>query len=354
MSGTPALRILLSTQTLAPGNGGVGAVARMAAMALAPRHHLEAIACQDDAGGSIAGIAVRGFGNRRLAFAAANLRECLRATHVIYDHAGTARAHFDVPLASRPYAVWLHGWEVWHEPRADYLRALRGARLVLANSAYTVARAGSALDGVRVTVCELGTLADEAPGDTPMAGPPTVLLLGRVDDMFAKGHDILIDIWPAVLAAVPDARLVFVGGGPALGRLQTLVAASPARQAIEVAGFVPDEALDVYWRRATVFAMPGFAEGFGLVYAEAMRRAVPVIASTDDGGQDVNVDGVTGFNVVRHDTRRLTGVIVSLLRDRDQARALGAAAQARWCERYRFSSFTSRLMAATSEFLCTS
>jgi phosphatidylinositol alpha-1,6-mannosyltransferase len=351
MSGTPNARILLSAQTLAPGNGGVGAVARMTVMALAPRFSMEALACQDVMGGSIDGVDVRGFSSRRLAFAAANLRGTRRATHVIYDHAGTARAHVDLPLAGRPYAVWLHGWEVWHEPRADYIRALRGARLVLANSNYTVRRAGAALSGMRVVVCELGTHADSAPPQAPSEGPSTVMLLGRADEMFAKGHDILIDIWPAVVSAVPDARLLLVGGGPALGRLQKLVAASPARGAIEVAGFVPDEALDGYWWRATVLAMPGFAEGFGLVYAEAMRRAVPVIASTDDGGQEVNVDGVTGFNVARRDTHRLTDVVVSLLRDRDHVRALGAAAQTRWRDRYRFSAFTQRLMTATADFL---
>ena len=53
----------------------------------------------------------------------------------------------------------------------------------------------------------------------------------------------------------------------------------------------PTMRLDAYWQRATVFAMLGFAEGFGLVYAEAMRRGLPVVASMEDAGQEINVDG---------------------------------------------------------------
>jgi phosphatidyl-myo-inositol dimannoside synthase len=351
---TPAPRILLSAQTLAPGNGGVGAVARMTARALIERYDVQALACQDETGASIGRVRVRGFANRRASFVVANFLARRKATHVVYDHAGTSRAHLTGSLAYRPYAVWLHGWEAWHEPRADYLRALRGARLVLANSAYTVKRAGAALDGVAVHVCELGTPDDAAPSAQRSGGPPTVMLLGRADDLFAKGHDLLIQIWPAVVSAVPEARLLFVGGGSALSRVRSLVSASPARNAIELAGFVADQELESYWTRATVFAMPGFAEGFGLVYAEAMRHSLPVVASTDDGGQHVNVDGVTGFNVPRTDTRRLTDVIVDLLRDRDRAQALGSAAYARWHERYTFSAFSRRLISATTEFLCTS
>jgi phosphatidylinositol alpha-1,6-mannosyltransferase len=104
---------------------------------------------------------------------------------------------------------------------------------------------------------------------------------------------------------------------------------------------VPADRLEDYWRRATVFAMPGSMEGFGIVYIEAMRRSIPVVAATDDAGGRINVDGVTGMNVARADKARLADV-------------LGAAGQARWRERYTFSAFRRRLHDATADFLCTS
>jgi phosphatidylinositol alpha-1,6-mannosyltransferase len=177
------------------------------------------------------------------------------------------------------------------------------------------------------------------------------MLLGRADEVFAKGHDILIEVWPNVVSAVPNARLLLVGGGNALARVRDLAAASSARNSIEITGFVPDVGIDGYWARATVFAMLGFAEGFGLVYAEAMRRALPVIASLEDAGQEINVDGITGFNVSRKNKKHLTEVLVTLLRDYNLVRRLGAAGHLRWKELYTFARFECRFKTATKRFL---
>jgi phosphatidylinositol alpha-1,6-mannosyltransferase len=325
----------------------------MTARVLLQRYPLEALACQDLADHRIETVSVRAFCNRRIPFVLANLAASRLVTHVLYDFVGTARAHFDLPSRRRPYAVWVHGWDLWHEPPPKYLRAIARATLVLANSAYTVKRASEALSaGIQVVSCPLGTPEGRPPRAVgPSEGPPTVLLLGRADELLAKGHDILIEIWPDVVSAVPEARLLLVGGGNALDRVRNLAVASSARQAIEITGFVPDDAIDNYWRRATVFAMPGFAEGFGLVYVEAMRRGLPVIASTEDAGQEINVEGWTGFNVSRENRKRLTEVLVALLRDRDYARALGARGHSRWQEQYTFEAFGRRLVDGTARFL---
>ena len=64
-------------------------------------------------------------------------------------------------------------------------------------------------------------------------------------------------------------------------------------------------------------AMPSLEEGFGLVFIEAMRRGVPVIASDVDAGREVNVDGVTGFTLSRDKPDEIAQAVISLLRDRD-------------------------------------
>lgn len=349
----PRPSILLGAQYLAEGSGGIGGVARMTAAALGRRHALSAMACMEPADFRIGDAAVRAFRGSRVRFVAGLAREALRSTHVVYDFAGTARAQKLPLLRGLPSAIWVHGWEVWDAPRPDYIRALERADLVLVNSAYTLERAGSALKGVKtVRVCPLATSSDEIPAVTgPSEGPPVVLLLGRIDQLLAKGHEILISIWPKVASAVPGARLVFAGGGEAVGHVRALAAASPAAASIEVTGFVPAENVEALWRRATVFAMPAFGEGFGLVYIEAMRQGIPVIASLEDAGQEINSEGITGFNISRNSQGGIANAVIALLRDRDLCRKFGAAGHARWKDSYRFSSFEARLAAATADFL---
>jgi phosphatidylinositol alpha-1,6-mannosyltransferase len=195
-------------------------------------------------------------------------------------------------------------------------------------------------------LCWLATEEDEPPGEyCDPDGPPTVLILGRIDHGLGyKGHRELVNCWPEVISAVPQARLLIAGGGPGLDQLKSLVGRSPAQSAIEIRGFVPETELDGLWGEAHVFAMPSKGEGFGLVYAEAMLRSLPVIASVHDAGQEINLDGVTGYNVDLTEPGRLASRLIELLRNKETARKLGRAGHSRWQENFRFGSFARRLL----------
>jgi phosphatidylinositol alpha-1,6-mannosyltransferase len=127
--------------------------------------------------------------------------------------------------------------------------------------------------------------------------------------------------------------------------------ASSAAASIEVAGFVPEEGIEAVWARANVFAMPSLTEGFGLVFIEAMRRGLPVIASRADAGAEVNLDGATGYTLDRGKPEDLVDALVALLRDPGLAAKLGAAGRARWRAEFSYSAFAARLDAALGDFL---
>lgn len=345
--------ILLCSQYLSEGSGGIAEVGRLTAAALGRHYPVEALSCMDKARFSIERVPVRSFSGSRWRFVAQLGLDAGRATHVLYDFAGTARAQSVLKLRDRPSAIWAHGWEVWGEPRADYLRALKRADLVLVNSHYTLGRAAGALGRLgNVRVCQLATAHDDFPKNVGASeGPPTVLLLGRIDSLLAKGHDILIAIWPKVISAVPDARLVFAGGGDAVNHVHNLARKSSAAANIDILGFVPGEHLNDLWKKSSIFAMPAFAEGFGLVYIEAMRQGKPVIASRQDAGQEINLDGVTGFNISREKPDAIADAIIALLRDDGLCDRLGAAGRLRWRENFSFSGFERRLLEASKDFL---
>jgi phosphatidyl-myo-inositol dimannoside synthase len=182
-------------------------------------------------------------------------------------------------------------------------------------------------------------------------GEPTVLVVGRLEVGRCKGHDQLIACWAKVVSAVKGARLVIAGAGPDASRLRKSAAESPAKDSIEFLGFVREDDMAALWRRAHVFAMPSRGEGFGLVYIEAMRYGVPVIASIHDAGQEVNVDGETGYNVSLDRHGALGDRLVELLSSPSLLRQMGAAGRARWHELFRFSAFKRRFLPIFDAFL---
>jgi phosphatidylinositol alpha-1,6-mannosyltransferase len=264
----------------------------------------------------------------------------------VYDFSGIARAHPRLPGLARPYLTWLHGIEVWEQARADRVARARAADVLLVNSEYTRKRAAGLHPGLEMAqVCWLATEEDDAPevrrGSSD--GAPTVLMLGRMSAGEAyKGHAEVIECWPRVVEAVPDAELVIVGEGDQRRSLQDAARRTGAGDRIRFTGFVPDAGLPPLWRRATVFCMPSRGEGFGLAYVEAMRWSVPIVASIHDAAPEVNLEGETGFNVDLDRPGDLEERLVALLRDRDTAAVMGRAAHARWRAHFRFGAFRER------------
>jgi phosphatidylinositol alpha-1,6-mannosyltransferase len=228
--------------------------------------------------------------------------------------------------------------------------------LLVSNSAYTRDRADRAFGGfARARVCWLATETDDPlPTRPASAGPPTVVLIGRFDpDGGYKGHRELIACWPKVLSGVPEARLLFVGRGPGRPLLEQSAAQSPARSRIEFRGFVPEEDLESVWAEASVFAMPSRGEGFGLVYIEAMRHGIPVVASVHDAAPEINLDAVTGFNVNLDKPDELPEQLIFLLNNPERAAELGRQARERWSNHFRYSCFRERFLPILREFLQT-
>jgi len=349
--------VFLGAAYLAAGMGGISRVARLTARALITCGAELEMAALHDAGpeeiGHFRSQTARG---GKASFALACHRAALRPRHFIYDQAGLARGHAGFGRWRRPFAVWMHGIEVWEALRPEARAVIARADARFINSDFSLGRYRELHgDQAPVGVCWLATEEDDPPPEMPrFDGPPTALLLARIDELAGfKGHAEILDAWPRVVSAVPDARLVFAGGGAGLGRLREAVARSPAAASIEVTGFVPEADLAALWRRAHVLAMPSRKEGFGLVYIEAMRYGLPVIASLHDAGAEVNVDGLTGVNVDMARRDSIADALIALLGDTDRAAAMGRAGHARWSEHFRFRAFVERFRPLVEDFVRT-
>jgi phosphatidylinositol alpha-1,6-mannosyltransferase len=165
-------------------------------------------------------------------------------------------------------------------------------------------------------------------------GPPTVISVSRL--VHRKGHDVLLEAWPGVLAAVPEARLVLVGVGPMFDRLARAAGAPSLHGSVRLTGYLPRPDLAAALARADVFVLPcrddrgGLqTEGLGLAILEASAAGLPVVVGRSGGTCDAVLDGRTGLLVRAEDPAELAAALVQLLRDPDRARAMGRAGR-RW------------------------
>jgi phosphatidylinositol alpha-1,6-mannosyltransferase len=145
----------------------------------------------------------------------------------------------------------------------------------------------------------------------------------------------LIRAWPRVLAVVPEAVLLLVGGGPDRDRLEELARATGVAPAVRFTGAVPWEDIPPYVDAADVFAMPCRTRRFGLepealgiVTLEASATGKPVIVGDSGGAADTVRHGETGYLVDPYNPVATAVHLIELLTNPTHARAMGEAGRA--------------------------
>lgn len=108
---------------------------------------------------------------------------------------------------------------------------------------------------------------------------------------------------------------------------------SPARQAVILPGYVPDEDLPAVYVGAQALAFPSLYEGFGLPVLEAMACGTPVACSQTSSLPEVADDAAVTFDPISEDD--IVGVLRRLLvepglRRELRERGLERAAQFSW------------------------
>ncbi|MGH2461906.1 MAG: glycosyltransferase [Chloroflexota bacterium] len=165
----------------------------------------------------------------------------------------------------------------------------------------------------------------------------TVLFIGKLD--YRPNVDAInwlcFEIWPAVRAAIPHARLLIVGRD--LGRAGQVLAQVPG---VEIVGAVPDER--PWFDRSDLLAVPmRMGSGVRLKVLQAMAMGVPVV-STSLGM--AGVDAVDGVNYLRADrASEFAAKIVAALRDPALRNALGENSRRLACEQYDWQAVAPRL-----------
>lgn len=166
-------------------------------------------------------------------------------------------------------------------------------------------------------------IVEQSGADLPR-DPATLLFLGRLGK--GKGTYDLLNAMPAVIAAVPEARLMLCGDGDTASARE-LVQQLGLGQHVKVAGWVDGPARARLMATATLLVLPSYAEGLPMSVLEAMSARLPVIATRVGGIPEAISSGNEGLLIEPGDVDALANGIVALLKNPDQRNRFAESAR---------------------------
>jgi glycosyltransferase involved in cell wall biosynthesis len=151
----------------------------------------------------------------------------------------------------------------------------------------------------------------------PVSNEPDVPLLLCVGSLIPrKGQDLLVQAlaqlrdrsWRCLLAGSDARDMVFAQ------QLRAQIALLGLDTRVEILGECPEPLLQDLYRRADLFVLPAWYEGYGMAFTEAMAQGLPVIATTG-GAIPCTVPAAAGILVPPGDIDRLAQAVARLLDD---------------------------------------
>ena len=161
--------------------------------------------------------------------------------------------------------------------------------------------------------------------------PPLLVFQGRL--VSTKGVAVLLEAMSILKGHNRTLELLIIGDGPERVKLEQLARQKGLSAEVRFAGNVPTPQVEEMLNNARAVVIPSIAgEVFGLVAAENMLRAIPVI--TADLGPLVEVLGNTGLTFRTLDPVDLAGKIAKILDDPATSYELGRLARQRALDSY--------------------
>jgi glycosyltransferase involved in cell wall biosynthesis len=159
-----------------------------------------------------------------------------------------------------------------------------------------------------------------------------------------KGILDLIEAFPRIQAAVPDARLTIAGTGDDFERVRQRVESLGCQDRITFLGRIPREELAKVYRQHDLYCLPSYGEPFATTLLEAMASGMPVV-STNTGGTPFMVTPAGGRLVAPGDVQGLAGAISEILASRQLQRSMSCENRRLALEKYAWSKVIDRLEA---------
>jgi glycosyltransferase involved in cell wall biosynthesis len=153
-----------------------------------------------------------------------------------------------------------------------------------------------------------------------------LLFVGRLAEK--KGVKYLIDAMPAIIQEHPKTKLLIVGSGPLENELKKQIKNLNLENNVIFTGAIPNNELPSYYATADIFIGPsiiakgGDAEGFGLVFVEALMSKTCVISSDLKAISDIIKNEETGIQLNVKDVKGFSEKIVELIENLEKRKKL--------------------------------
>lgn len=111
-------------------------------------------------------------------------------------------------------------------------------------------------------------------------------------------------------------KLTIVGDGPLRSEIESIIKKHKLNNNVNLLGMVDSSKIMNLLDEHSIFVRPSRAEGFGVSFAEAMARGLPIIGTPVGGIVDFLKDGETGLSVSVDNPKMLADAIMKLYQDR--------------------------------------
>ena len=120
-----------------------------------------------------------------------------------------------------------------------------------------------------------------------------LIYVGRLAE--EKGLDMVIRGVEKAVSDGVDIKLLIVGGGPDLERLQELVKKDRLEHFVQLTGPMPSDTVPAVYACADAFISASLSETQGMTFIEALASGIPLFARHDDVLDDLLEVNVTGW-----------------------------------------------------------
>jgi glycosyltransferase involved in cell wall biosynthesis len=113
----------------------------------------------------------------------------------------------------------------------------------------------------------------------------------------------------------------------------------------------PMPQLHKYFSQGSAFVMPSIEEGLAMVQPMAMACGLPVVCTTNTGGEDIVRDGVDGFVIPIRSVEKIKEKILFLYEHPDICKAMGQSAKQRVASGFTWDDYGDKMIAMYQKIL---